>query len=183
MNLYTGPVVPKNVLSPDRYYHFLSLTVAMSIMLESDKSTCYAYLQYVHELMSHFVIHCADLYGNYFSVYNVRGLIHLHEAVCHFNWSLNDISPTNQETCTEWKKSPSTGDQAIIRDRIRNTNKSKIQPKTRPQMFVSTKEKDSCFLLQDERLAFIRERRGDGTVVCDVLHKCYTSALPEAPNF
>ncbi len=27
-------------------------------------------------------------------------------------------SPTNQETCTEWEKSPSTGDQAIVRDWI-----------------------------------------------------------------
>ncbi len=64
----------------------------MSIMLESDESTRNAYLQYAHELMSHFVMRCADLYGNYFSVYNVHGLIHLHEDVRHFNCSLNDIS-------------------------------------------------------------------------------------------
>ena len=121
--LYTGPVVLKNVLSPERYYHFLSLTVAMSIMLESDESTCNAYLQYAYELISHFVIRCTDQYGKYFSVYNVRGLIHLYENVHHFNCSLNDISSFPFENHlqqikkrTDWKKSPSTGDQAIIRD-------------------------------------------------------------------
>ncbi len=41
----------KNVLSPERHYHFLSLAVAMSIMLESDENSRNAYLQYAHELV------------------------------------------------------------------------------------------------------------------------------------
>lgn len=57
----------------------------------------------------------------------------------------------------------------------------KTQPEARPQMFLSTKEKDNCFLLRDEKFAFIRERRGDGIVVCDILHQRYTSPLFEKP--
>lgn len=90
--LYTGPVVLKTVLSPERYKHFLSLIVSMSIMLESDEWIRNAYLQYVNELIKHFVMCCADLYGTTFPVYNVYGLIHLTEDAGHFNCSLNDIS-------------------------------------------------------------------------------------------
>lgn len=86
-------MVLKNVLSPERYKHFLSLTVAMSIMLEPDDRKRNAYLQFAQELMKHFVMSsAADLYGNCFPVYNVHGLIHLHEDVRHFNCSLNEIS-------------------------------------------------------------------------------------------
>ncbi len=183
--LYTGPVVLKNVLSPERYYHFLSLAVAMSIMLESDKSTRNAYLQYAHELMSHFVMRCADLYGKYFSVYNVHGLIHLHEDVRHFNCSLNDISAFPFENhLQQIKKHVRSGKNPLAQvtrrlSEIEYAN-AKTQPEARPRMFLSTKEKDNCFLLRDEKFAFIRERR-DGIVVCDVLHQRYTSPLFEKP--
>lgn len=70
--LYTGPVVLKTVVSPERYKHFLSLTVAMSILLESDDRIRNAYLQYAHELIKHFVSSCAVLYGKTFPVYNVH---------------------------------------------------------------------------------------------------------------
>lgn len=72
--LYTGPVVLKTVLSPERYKHFLSLTVAMLIMQESDDRIRNAYLLYAHELIKHFVTSCAVLYGKTFPVYNVHGL-------------------------------------------------------------------------------------------------------------
>lgn len=72
-----------------RYKHFLSLTVAMSIRLEPDDSTRNAYLQFAEDLMKHFVMCSADLYGRCFPVYNVHGLMHLHEDVRHFKRSLN----------------------------------------------------------------------------------------------
>lgn len=78
-------MVLKTVLSPDIYKHFLSLTLSMSIMLESDERIRNAYLQYAHELMKHFVMCCADLYGKTFPVYNVHGLIHLQEDASHFS--------------------------------------------------------------------------------------------------
>lgn len=41
--LYTGPVVLRAVLPDSFYYHFLSLTVAMSILLDADDDTRKAY--------------------------------------------------------------------------------------------------------------------------------------------
>ncbi|CAK6978284.1 uncharacterized protein LOC120524551 [Scomber scombrus] len=61
-------------------------------MLESDDRIRNAYLQYAHELIKHFIMCCADLYGKTFPVYDVHGLLHLHEDASHFNCSLNDIS-------------------------------------------------------------------------------------------
>lgn len=54
-------VVLKNVLSSESYMHFLSPTVAMSIMLEPDDRTWNAYLQFTQELMKHFVMCSIDL--------------------------------------------------------------------------------------------------------------------------
>lgn len=83
--LYTGPAVLKTALSPERYKHFLSLTVSMSIMLELDERIRNAYPQYANGFIKHFVMCCADLYGKMFPAYNVHGLIHLTEDASHFN--------------------------------------------------------------------------------------------------
>lgn len=44
--LYTGPLVLRSVVSEKLYNHFLCLTVALSILLESNDVTRNAYLDY-----------------------------------------------------------------------------------------------------------------------------------------
>ncbi|KAL0149164.1 hypothetical protein M9458_055596, partial [Cirrhinus mrigala] len=170
--LYTGPVVLKNVLPPGRYKHFLSLTVALSIMLEPDDRTRNAYLQFAQELIKHFVTSSAALYGRCFPVYNVHGLVHLHEDVRHFNRSLNEISCFPFENylqkikkCVRSGKSPlEQVTRRLSEIDHAGVNKSETQPDKQP-VFVSVKEKDCCFLLKDDRYAFIREKNADGTFV------------------
>lgn len=187
--LYTGPVVLKDVLSPEKYSHFLSLTVSMSIMLESDDKIRNAYLQFAQELMKHFVMCSADLYGKCFPVYNVHGLLHLHEDVRHFNRSLNEISCFPFENhlqkikkCVRNGKSPL--EQVTRRlseiEHAENNNLGKTQHATQP-VLASLKEKDSCFLLKDESFAFIQEKNADGTFVCKILNQRYTTTLFHQP--
>ncbi len=89
--LYTGPIVLKNTVSLQLYAHFLTLTVAASIMLDWDDRRRAAHLDYSTELMRHFVSSCTALYGETFSEYNVHALLHIHEDVAQFRCSLNEI--------------------------------------------------------------------------------------------
>lgn len=70
--LYTRPIVLRNVVSREVYTHFLTLTVALSILLSSDENTGRSYIAYAEELLKYFVKRCDDLYGKIFAVYNVH---------------------------------------------------------------------------------------------------------------
>lgn len=65
--LYTGPIVLKNTVSSKLYCHFVTLNLAVSIMLDSDDGTRAAYLDFYTELMRHFVSGCPALYGKTFT--------------------------------------------------------------------------------------------------------------------
>lgn len=80
--LYTGPVVLREVLSPDLYANFLLLSTAMAMLV----SPFFArkYNEYANSLLHAFVEHFARLYGNDQLVYNVHGLTHLAQDAKHF---------------------------------------------------------------------------------------------------
>ena len=183
--LYTGPVVLQNVLCSARYKHFLSLTVAMSIMLEADDRTRNAYLPYAQDLIKHFVQCCPQLYGNTFSVYNVHGLIHLHEDVSHFKCSLNDISCFPFENYLQKiKKHVRNGRSPLeqVTRRLAEIEHSQLNTaKLHPKAIISVKEKDCCFLLEDQRFAFVRQKNADGTLNCEILDQRDTSPLFQQP--
>ena len=183
--LYTGPVVLRNVVSPEIYKHFLSLTVAMSIMLESDDRTRNGYLPYAKELIQHFVKCCPALYGTTFPVYNVHGLLHLHEDVSHFKCSLNDISCFPFENYLQTiKKHVRSGRSPLeqVTRRLAEIEHSKLNTgQIHPKAIVSVKEKDCCFLLKDDRFAFVRQKNVDGTLACEILDQRHTSTLFEQP--
>ena len=56
-------------------------------------------------------------------------------------------------------------------------NTSKLLPKA----VVSVKEKDCCFLLKDDRFAFVRQKNVDGTLACEILEQRHTSSFFEEP--
>lgn len=60
--LYTGPVVLKKVLRRDVYEHFLCLTVAVSILLDSCEKKRSAYMDYAKQLLDYFVDKCKHIY-------------------------------------------------------------------------------------------------------------------------
>lgn len=90
--LYTGPVVLKKVLHKKVYEHFLCLTVAVSILLDSSEKKRAAYMKYATDLLSSFVDRCKRIYTPAFVVYNVHGLRDLSDDSRYYQCSLNDIS-------------------------------------------------------------------------------------------
>lgn len=90
--LYTGPLVLRSVVSNQVYKHFLSLTVAMSILLESDEDFRNEHLSYARELLKYFVKTSEMVYGDTFVSYNIHSLIHIADDVEYYGVSLNELS-------------------------------------------------------------------------------------------
>ena len=90
--LYSGIVVLKGIVTDQFYYHFLSLSIAIRIVLESDSEIRQNNLVYAKKLAMYFVQKSIELYGPSFCTYNVHNLIHLHEDVEHFKEDLHSIS-------------------------------------------------------------------------------------------
>ena len=79
--LYTGKIVLKNILRPEIYNHFMSLSVAISIMVNPHLTE---YRQYAHELLLYFIKEGKNIYGEEFLVYNVHSLLHLKSCIQHY---------------------------------------------------------------------------------------------------
>jgi hypothetical protein len=73
--LYTGPAILINFLSPRLYKNFLTLSVAMRILLSP--SLLQYYVDYASQLLKNFVENFAAIYGEEHIVYNVHSTIHI----------------------------------------------------------------------------------------------------------
>ncbi|KAK0134194.1 hypothetical protein N1851_030237 [Merluccius polli] len=162
--LYTGSVVLEGVVDDAYYEHFLTLSVATSILLESDDSKRQTYLPYAKELMEHFVRNSAELYSNDFPVYNVHSLRHVADDAAYFGSSLNDISCFPFENHLQSLKKmvrKSCNPIAQITKRVaerQHVQSDILRPKYKGH-FVSAKPPNFCFLLKNEDFVFIRENR------------------------
>jgi len=88
--LYTGPVIFKGIISPEKYNHFLLLHLALFILL-SDKANNAEWNGLANTLLLEFVEKCKSIYGLEYLVYNVHNLIHLTDDAILFG-SLDNIS-------------------------------------------------------------------------------------------
>jgi hypothetical protein len=79
--LYCGPIALKSILSTKYYNNFLSLSVAMTILLSPDLCL---YISYANDLLRYFVKNFGKLYGENQLVYNVHCLTHLAEDAQRF---------------------------------------------------------------------------------------------------
>jgi len=71
--VYFGKIVLKGILKDDLYENFLTLSVAISILVSP--SLVKTHSSYAHDLLVHFVLRCRELYGEEFLVYNVHSMI------------------------------------------------------------------------------------------------------------
>lgn len=80
--LYTGKVVMKDILSHEKYLHFLAFSLALAILLSP--SLIESLRGFAHSLLEYFVSRCSSLYGQQFLVYNIHSLLHLAEQTTHY---------------------------------------------------------------------------------------------------
>ena len=168
--LYTGPIVLKGVLSEEVYNHFMTLSVALSILLESNQEKRTAYLQYARDLLDDFVEMSQHIYGPAFTVYNIHSLTHLYEDVQNFGCSLNDISAFPFENFLyKLKRLVKNRHNPIAQVTKRMKQLESVKTVQTEKFRASTTPKDSCFVLHNEDYAVIREIREDGKLLCDII--------------
>jgi len=80
--LYTGPIVLKDILSKDKYEHFLTLHVSITILVSNKYHL--KYNNYAKELLKHFVLITEIIYGSHFLIHNIHNLLHLSDDVLKF---------------------------------------------------------------------------------------------------
>ena len=167
--LYTGPVVLKYVLPPRLYKHFLTLSIAMSILLMQDDAKRVLYVDYAAKLLHHFVFNCEILYGETFLVYNVHSLLHLADDAQYFKTNLDNVSAFSYENYLKTLKRlvRSTSNLvAQIAKWIEEYEAANTEPLNSviklhtSQMKVSCKHvRDSVIMLKSGKFAEIKERK------------------------
>ena len=181
--LYSGIVVLKNVLTKSCYHHFLSLPVAMSILLDPDCATKPDYLDYARSLLVFFVSKAKLLYGATFTSYNIHSLIHLHEDVINFNTDgvscfpfENYLQVLKKFVRTSHNPIAQVGKRIIeLENAGSHINHKNIKTK------VSTNQKDSWFLLNNGDYACIKDIRNNGEFSCDIIHPIHIQNLFTEP--
>lgn len=73
--LYTGPVVLKDILNDDCYFHFLCLHISFRVFLCPGSSE--KLVNFSENLITFFVKNFSELYGPQFVSHNVHGLLHI----------------------------------------------------------------------------------------------------------
>ncbi|XP_063419233.1 uncharacterized protein LOC134702069 isoform X1 [Mytilus trossulus] len=175
--LYTGPLVLRSVVPERLFKHFLTLTVAMSILLEPSDDFRNLHLDYARQLLIYFVRTSPTVYGDIFPSYNVHSLIHIADDVEHYGSSLNQINAFKYENYLhKLKKSVRSAQNPIaqVGKRIVEMDKSKCRKSTKSiHVYVSKKKKDSCFLLANGKFAFVKEKRENKRYLCDVISQSH----------
>ncbi|XP_049308088.1 uncharacterized protein LOC125777367 [Bactrocera dorsalis] len=92
--LYTGQVVLKDILSEERYIHFLQLSLAMRILLNAED--CVQNNKCAEERIKDFLLRVPVLYDDLMLTYNCHCLSHLARDSKHFG-SLETTSAFNFE--------------------------------------------------------------------------------------
>jgi len=79
--LYTGPIVLKNFLSEELYKNFMSLSIAMTILLSNNHEKK---LKFADRLLNYFVQSFGNIYDQHFISHNIHGLLHIVEDYKRF---------------------------------------------------------------------------------------------------
>lgn len=116
--LYIGPVVLRYILKKDMYYNFLTLHVAITILVRPNLCKQEGFINYAESLLNHFVTSFQNLYGTQYVSHNVHNLLHLCNDVRTFG-SLDTFSAfrfENYMTCIKRKlRKPEKPLQQLIR--------------------------------------------------------------------
>ena len=73
--LYTGPVALYGILPTPMYQHFISLSMALNVLLSECGIKRAELTDFAQNLLQYFVHSCCYFYGKSFTVYNIHGLI------------------------------------------------------------------------------------------------------------
>lgn len=90
--LYVGPIVLKNILSDQKYTHFIEFHCAMRILLNPKLCKEQQFRQFARDILKHFVQSTEILYNKNFITHNFHNNIHIVDDADYFVDKLIDFS-------------------------------------------------------------------------------------------
>ncbi|XP_060754279.1 uncharacterized protein LOC132865788 [Neoarius graeffei] len=144
--LYTGKIALHRILRQDSYDHFMTLSVALSILVSPELAQTHR--GYANELLVHFVSQGRKLYGNEFLVYNVHSLLHLADEVKEHGYLDACSAFPFENYMHELKKLVRSGRRPmaqIVKRLSERSTKPELAVKGNPT--VSTKSPNNAFVL------------------------------------
>ena len=90
--LFVGPVILRNILSQDYLVHFLSLSIAYTILCYKNFANRQKFLDYARQLLKFYVNEASELYSEEFMSNNIHSLLHIADDVENLDCAIMDIS-------------------------------------------------------------------------------------------
>ena len=165
--LYTGMVALEGIVSKQVYVNFLSLSIAISIMLETDSEKRTAQMQLARRMTNNFISSSKDAYSDIFNVYNVHCLSHLAEDVEFFGCSLNNVSAFPFENFLQKIKGFVKKGQSPLTQIARRVKEIEMwgfesSNQSKHVFKCSTHKRDSGFFDRNGNLVMLRKEVPDG---------------------
>lgn len=178
-------IVLRGIIQEPVYEHFLTLVVALRILLEEDKTFRNDYLDYAGKLLTYFVNQAPKYYGLTFVVYNVHCLIHLADDSRFFNLDLDKISCFPFENYLQSLKKyvrNSTNPLSSIIKRVSELEQAGLHVDHKTiYTKVSSIKRDSWFLLKNERVVCVKEVLSTKSFVCTIYYKNHVTDFFDKP--
>ncbi|XP_050719438.1 uncharacterized protein LOC127000064 [Eriocheir sinensis] len=176
--LYTGKLVLKGSLRGDLYAHFMTLSVALCILVSP--RLIQMHKGYAHQLLVYFVKRGRELYGNEFLVYNVHSMLHLAEDAGWFG-SLDVCAAFPFENYLyKLKKMVRSGKNALSQV-VKRIHELENDPgEMKPAKFkkiICTNKPDNTYILDDSScceavaLSHQRDDEGNQKILCRVYNR------------
>ena len=146
--LYTGQLALKEIIRPELYSHFLSLSVASRILVSP--TLVKSHWQHASELLVYFVEQGRVLYGKEFIVYNVHSMIHLAAEAYHYGGLDKCSSFPFENYMQKLKKMVRSGRNPLAQlvKRLSESHATKI-PEAMCASEISTKKPNNVYILDD----------------------------------
>ena len=167
------------------YTHFLTLSVAISVLLNENVGQRNALLPYARDLLGFFVRNAKRFYSDIFTVYNVHNLLHLCDDVENFRCSLNHLSAfpfeNHLQTLKKLVRNSNNPISQVAKRLTERRNASTGETKVSSHYkIVTNKERDRCFLTRREEYVFVLDET-DAGYFCDVIHNRHVSSFFKQP--
>ncbi|XP_065672557.1 uncharacterized protein LOC136090245 [Hydra vulgaris] len=90
--VYYGMTVLKDIIDLRTYKHFLSLSISIRILCDSNAEFRRSNLEIARRLIKYFVINSTETFGQLFCFYSIHSLLHICDDVAFYNAPLDSLS-------------------------------------------------------------------------------------------
>ncbi len=170
--LYSGKIVLKGILPDELYAHFLTLSVALCILVSPD--LVLVHREYADELLVYFVARSRNIYGREFLIYNVHSLLHIASDAARHG-SLDKFSAFCFENYLhQLKRTVRSGKSPLVQV-VKRLHENDCASKPAPLPKLDFRHPDNAYLTDTgdgcELLSMANGEHGDNTVLCRVYNR------------